>query len=374
MIRISSAFDSGNIEVEAAADPADIRLRIRADGKSDHRQWFHFRLSGARGLDCRLQLTNAGEASYKRGFEDYRAVASYDLEHWFRVPTALADGVLTISHRPAADAVRYAYFAPYPLERQHALVARLQREAAVRLEALGRTPDGQDIDLLRLGEPGEGKRAIWLIGRQHPGESMASWWMEGGLEWLVNGGRPLLDRATIYVVPNMNPDGSRRGHLRTNACGIDLNRAWAEPDPGKAPEVHLVRERMRQTGVDFCLDVHGDETLPHVFAAGFEGIPSVNQRQLQLLERYTTALAAATPDFQTAKGYPKAGPGKGNMAMCTNWTAETFGSLSLTLEMPFKDASDNPDPELGWSPPRCRALAVNCLQVLARLAQDLRPA
>lgn len=29
----------------------------------------------------------------------------------------------------------------------------------------------------------------------------------------------LLKKAEIYLVPNMNPDGTWRGHLRTNAAG-----------------------------------------------------------------------------------------------------------------------------------------------------------
>ena len=35
----------------------------------------------------------------------------------------------------------------------------------------------------------------------------------------------------------MNPDGSYRGHLRTNACGANLNREWKTPTLEKSPEV-----------------------------------------------------------------------------------------------------------------------------------------
>lgn len=71
--------------------------------------------------------------------------------------------------------------------------------------------------------------------------------------------RSLLDQATLYVVPNMNPDGSWRGHLRTNAAGVNLNRAWAGGDEANAPEVAAVLRKMRATGVDMLVDVHGDE-------------------------------------------------------------------------------------------------------------------
>jgi hypothetical protein len=51
----------------------------------------------------------------------------------------------------------------------------------------------------------------------------AEWFMEGLLERLTSGSdavaRALLRQAVVYAVPNMNPDGSYRGHLRTNAAG-----------------------------------------------------------------------------------------------------------------------------------------------------------
>ena len=38
----------------------------------------------------------------------------------------------------------------------------------------------------RAGQPGEGKPKIWVIARQHPGESMAEWFCEGFLRRLLD--------------------------------------------------------------------------------------------------------------------------------------------------------------------------------------------
>ncbi len=70
----------------------------------------------------------------------------------------------------------------------------------------------------------------------------------------------------------MNPDGSFLGHLRTNACGVNLNREWAELSVERSPEVFNVMERMKQTGITLALNVHGDEALPYNFIAGTEVI------------------------------------------------------------------------------------------------------
>lgn len=102
----------------------------------------------------------------------------------------------------------------------------------------------------------------------------------------------------------MNPDGSRRGHLRTNAVGINLNREWDAPSADKSPEVLCVRNAMDDSGVDIAMDIHGDEAIPAVFIAGYEGIPAWTEAHGARLTRYKTRLAQRTPDFQTALGYP----------------------------------------------------------------------
>ncbi len=371
-LHVSSNFDSGNIVCLAADDPSDIRLEIAKDSQSDFYMWFHFRLTGAKDTPCKLKITNARGASYPKGWEGYQAVASTDRKTWFRVPTAYESGVLTISHTPATDATWYAYFAPYTMEQHADLVARAQQADGVSLEVLGETLDGQPMDLLRVEG---GTRNFWAIARQHPGESMAEWWMEGFLARLLDPAdrtaRAMREQATFHIVPNMNPDGSRRGHLRTNACGANLNREWSEPAMDRSPEVFLVRERMQATGVDFCLDVHGDEALPYNFLAGMMGIPSLSETQKQLQQVFSSALLAASPDFQTKYGYPDAKPGKGNMTLCSNWVAEEFGCLALTLEMPFKDNADRPDATFGWSPERCRTFGAAHLDAMAAVLAEL---
>ena len=136
---------------------------------------------------------------------------------------------------------------------------------------------------------------------------MAEWWMEGALEKLTDPDDPvarvLRRECTFHVVPNMNPDGSRRGHLRTNAAGVNLNREWHAPIAEKSPEVLCVRNAMDETGVDFAMDVHGDEAIPANFLAGFEGIPSLDRAPAEPVQRCSaTTLERLSPDFQTRQG------------------------------------------------------------------------
>jgi murein tripeptide amidase MpaA len=377
MIRIDSAFDSGNIVVHRVGGPDDIKLSIRKDAHSDFYQWFHFRLSGARGQACTIRIIDLAGAAYPGGWPSYNAAVSADRQHWTRAPSsydpATAGGTLTIRVTPDSDQLWCAYFAPYSMERHHDLIARMALKPGVTHDIIGTSLDGQSLDRLRLGD---GPLQVWLYARQHPGESMAEWWAEGALERLTDPADPvarkLRQKATFHIIPNMNPDGSCRGHLRTNAAGANLNREWANPTPERSPEVLHVLAAMDESGVDFAMDVHGDEAIPQVFIAGFEGIPSMTNRQADLLADYKARLERLSPDFQTKIGYPPSAPGKANLTMSTNQVAERFGCLAMTLEMPFKDNDDLPDPVHGWSPERSKALGRDCLAALAEMVNDLR--
>jgi len=366
-ITISADFDGGNIEV-LGGENGRFDLAIRPDSNAHFYQWFYFRVDGAAGQALDLRLTNAGGSAYPDGWPGYAARVSSDNADWTCAETSYADGVLTIRHTPATDSAWFAYFAPYDSERHAALVARYAALAEVRHDVLGHSLDGRPLDRLRFGK---GDVQVWLYARQHPGETMAEWWMEGALAWLAGpDAAPLLTAATVHVIPNMNPDGSARGHLRTNAAGTDLNREWAGPTAERSPEILHVLEAMTASGVDFAMDVHGDEAIPYVFIAGFDGIPSLDPRQATLYRIYTDSLHLRTRDFQRTHGYPKAASGRANLAMSTNALAEHFGAVAMTLEMPFKDHNDAPDPLRGWSPERSRKLGEDCLSTLAGMLDD----
>ena len=371
-LQINAAFDGGNIRVlriDGAGDDWTCDLEIVSDHHSDFFQWFYFRVAGVRGKRVTFRIVNAGGAAYPFGWPGYRTRVSTDLDAWRMIDTRYDGGVLSFDWTGQGDLAWFAYFAPYTMEMHARLVARIAARAGVEHRELGRTLDGQAIDYLRIGS---GAKQVWLYARQHPGESMAEWWMDGALEWLTSDAAgPLLAAATVHVVPNMNPDGTRRGHLRTNSAGVNLNREWHAPSPERSPEVLCVLREMDRTGVDFSIDVHGDEAIPANFIAGFEGIPSWSDPHGEKFYDFGRRLAAHTPDFQIERGYERSAAGRANLSMSTNQLAERFGAVAVTLEMPFKDHDPNADATFGWSDTRSKALGVSCLEVLADMIGEL---
>ena len=377
-LRISSNFDSGAIEVLSIDTPDNIRLRLRpdqgVDGAAPFCQWFHFRLHGAAGQGVRMVFENAAEASYPDGWPGYRCVASYDRRNWFRIDsTRFENGQLIVEHQPERNSIYYAYFEPYSLERHLDLVGRADASPFASVSNLGATVDGRDLDLVTVGSAGPGKRPVWIIARQHPGESMAEWFVEGLLERLLDGADPVARRiretAVLYVVPNMNPDGASRGNLRSNAAGANRNREWREPTLARSPEVLLVRNAMEASGADLFLDIHGDEALPYVFFSTAEEVPGFSDAQRVRQARFVEAFQAASPDFQTEHGYLSGRFKDELLTLASKWVAHRFGCVSITLEMPFKDNANLPDSLTGWNGERSKRLGAAMLNpILAHLA------
>lgn len=121
-----------------------------------------------------------------------------------------------------------------------------------RVGVVGRSSEGRPIRLRQLGDPSIAGRLL-IVGCIHGDECAA--------RGLVprRGGCPD-PRANVFVVPDLNPDGSRLG-TRVNRRGVDLNRnfpaAWrpigrrgdpqyAGPQPLSEPETRLAARLVRR--------------------------------------------------------------------------------------------------------------------------------
>jgi len=369
ILQIDADFDGGNIIVQQAGD-SSADLLIRQDSNGPWFQWFYFRVRGAAGKALTLRIVNAGASAYPDGWPGYQACVSTDNETWTRTATGFGDGVLEIRYPAAQDTVWFAFFAPYDLARHQALLDRAAAAPGALVDILGQSVDGRPIHRIALGK---GARRVWAVGRQHSGETMASWWMEGALDCLLDPndavGAALLSEAQVHLVPLVNIDGAARGNLRGNAAGIDLNRQWHAPDPVKAPEIAAVLAAMDKTGCDLSLDVHGDETLPHVFVDGCDQDPVATPAQIAGVRLFEKALLRSSPAFQTKVGYPPTYGGDEAPGMCNRALGRRFGAIGLTLEMPFHDSLETPDPVAGWSPAASKAMG---RASLAAILQTLR--
>ncbi len=356
---------SGNVTVVSAQE-ASVMVAPDPDPDGEHCQWFAFRCMDDEREGGLVRL-DARSLTWPEALEDYRVFASYDGKPWKRDEAVFSqdEECLDWWHPSGVREARYALWEPYPVERRARLMARMRRAHGASVTELGRSLDGTSIDAVRLSG---GDKVLWVIARQHPGEVMAEWFAEGLLERLANHGdavaRAVRAVATVMVVSCVNVDGAARGHHRVNAAGVDLNRSWLDADE-RAPEVLALRAAIEETGVDWFLDVHGDERTERAFAARDEGNPSYSDELASLEARFVDRLDELWPEFDRESGYPLDAPGEADLRCAANYVGERFECPALTIELPFLGANG------GWTSRDARQFGHASVEaMLAALDED----
>ncbi len=348
-ITVNTEFDAGSIEI---IDISKLQFKIRKDTNSHFAQWFYFQLNNVENKELAITISDLKNSAYPEGWKNYNVCASYDNEYWFRVKSVFDKDNLNFKIIPTEKSIYFAYFEPYSYERHLELINYANQSDMANHTVLGSTVEGRNIDLITIGDI-KAKYKVWIIARQHPGETMAEWFMEGLIDKLLDEqdatSKALINNCVFYLVPNMNPDGAFNGNLRTNSLGINLNREWLNPVEKKSPEVLYVRQKMMETGVDVFFDIHGDEAIPYVFTAGCEENPSFSEKQNKLSKLFIEYFTLINPDYQTKYGYEKGHFNAETATMATNWVGNQFDCLAFTLEMPFKDNDNLPDHITGWN-------------------------
>ncbi len=336
---IFSDFHGGSISIIDNPDGGQIRLGLKSDPSTRFAQGFSFGVAG--GVKSQeLVIEKVAGSSFPKGWMNYQAFRSRDNVHWDRCETRYADGNLVIVHELSQTDTYYAYFPPYGPQQHNALLAFCKQDARASLTRLCATSELDQVDLISAGCESTNAMRVWILGRQHPGETQPSWWMEGFLRRMLDPldptSRGLLDQMRFHVVPNMNPDGSRLGHYRTNISGHNLNASWDRATMKDTPAVWSVLQQMETVGIDFCLDIHGDEEIPFAFIASVDRLLPLAPVTIRTLDLFEDILARADPNFTSQpfldRPHIKASP----QSFCVPHLMQRFTIPAVTLELPFK--------------------------------------
>ena len=202
-------------------------------------------------------------------------------------PTVATNYTLAFTHifERNDDVCYFAFCHPYTYTDLQNYLYRLQvdsrRKKHMRKSVLCKTIAGNNCDLLTITAPSRSSDAlrarvvIFLTARVHPGESNASWIMQGMIDFLTSEAPEavqLRERYIFKVIPMLNPDGVINGNYRTSLSGVDLNRKWSHPDVNKHPTIFHTKELIRHVKenwqVGLVLDVHGHSRKQGVFFYG----------------------------------------------------------------------------------------------------------
>jgi len=268
--KISSNFDSGSIKTLTIKNTEKIcrfnlslqKEIIREGNKSQY--WFYFKVSNVLNRVCHFSLKTHIDCN--NGFKNLGVATSYDNKTWFRTKTTQKNKRKTCNNKyyqvvrrstqevnwkikPKKNIIWFAYYVPYPLERIYKLGNSLSKKSFIKQKIIGYSDLKKPIKMLTIGNSG---RNIWLICRQHPGESIASWILEGFLKNIISP----IPNVKLRIILTLNPDGIFLGNWYSNKKGINLNLDWKNK---KSKEVKCLSKLLDKQYNDLIVDIHGDE-------------------------------------------------------------------------------------------------------------------
>ncbi|CDW76600.1 UNKNOWN [Stylonychia lemnae] len=137
------------------------------------------------------------------------------------------------------------------------------------------------------------KKYIIVCSRVHPGETNASFIMEGFLKFITSTTNSeaieLRKRIIFKIIPMTNPDGVIIGNYRTSLCGNDLNRQFINPNTKLHPTVcsikalvsGIIENSKEQEPISAFIDIHGHSRKKSIFIYG-PYFPLHNERYLKM--------------------------------------------------------------------------------------------
>lgn len=111
---------------------------------------------------------------------------------------------------------------------------------------------------IELGSPE--KPTIFIIGRQHPGETLSSFFIEGIINKLLED-KSLQENNHFLLYPIVNKKGVENGNHRY-VDGVDFNRSWNSAESPK--EINYLKKELEGIkNLEYFVDVHNDELTPN---------------------------------------------------------------------------------------------------------------
>jgi hypothetical protein len=300
----STAVESGAGTDIQQKDDGALSFSIPQDPGGPEYLWFNFLLTGKVKKGQAFNLENAADA-HQTGerWNMTRPVFSTDGKTWVRATEVnysrefslrqpLGRMVYHFKSPLEGDSLRVAYSYPYTSADLNEFLSTIKDRLLGGLGSIGKSEEGRNILTFKIGpkpaEKSEAPPEIWVICREHPGETPASFVLEGMVQALLNdpAGNRLADRHNITFVPMLNVDGVAHGYYYHNAKGVNLARDWDQFQSVEARELRTAMlPDLEKKNVRLVIDLHSsnDPSLGHFF-----------------LERPTSELPTNEAEFQIA--------------------------------------------------------------------------
>lgn len=212
---------------------------------------------------------------------------------------------------------------------------------------IGVTGQGRPLWRLRSkrGSEEDNRPGLYLLARQHAGETPGSWVLDGILRFLAEDPDGFAEQLDCWAAPFVDLDGVIAGDYGKDALPQDFNRSW-EALPMR-PEVHAIMADFRRfapcASPRLALDLHAPG---HATPGIYVQLPR-EQRPREhrvLAESFAQTLAPLFPELDGETiARPTTYPSRWNaLATVGSWVWDSIGTLLATVETSYQRIGDRP--------------------------------
>ena len=315
-IAVDRAFESGAFATCTVAADGTVALDIRPETEPiNPSPWFAARLTQASPAVRRVTLSYHG-ASHR-----YQPWFSTDGQLWQRLPVdSVGDAPDHVSVALPAFSGS-VFLSAQPLVSLAAITGQWrsrQEVGSVVAVASATSVEGRTVPLFRVG-PADAARLHVIATRQHPPETTGAQAFDAfASRLLALRSDASCSSDAIIFAPILNPDGIVRGHWRTNAAMVDLNRDWGNFSQPETTALGVVmRHLARSQAIATVIDFHSTR----------RGAIYVSRTADEQASAFAVAVAGNT-------GLVAVETRSGDGNTLKSWSEDAFGSASFTVELP----------------------------------------
>ena len=193
-------------------------------------------------------VENAGDSFYSKGWFDYKPFSSTDGINWERTSVGIFNGKSFSFNVNQADRF-VSWYVPYTKSNFDSLLSQFN------LENIGAKLKNTDSGLPYISIGDTNKDCLVLIARQHPGETMSSFFLDGVIKYLSSLNIEEFKQKSFLIIPFINLQGVKNSTHRYDCSGVDYNRSWNKNHSVIEEVLHLIKS----VNCSMVLDIHGDE-------------------------------------------------------------------------------------------------------------------
>ena len=348
-LKVSTDFPYGNadaITVSTKGDMPEIRFSPASHGGAQA-LWFCFRIretepGAVSSTKVRIILEHFGNVFGAQSPADLVPVYRPGGQGWYRTSSGTAlpqpDGQTSVSWLIPypAPGMEVALCYPYGWPDVKALLSK--SKGYWKADTIGQSQGGRP--LIRVandyGASGGARHGLYLVARQHAGETPGSWVLDGLLQYLS---RIRKDPFLTWALPLADADGVAHGHYGKDGFPCDLDCAWGSPPTRHEAHVYqhdIARWRERcqpLLGLDFHSPGACDTSGIHCYLPSSERAPEMHGAATKWANVIAQELGAeyAAEDFKRTVSEPP----RSETPTFTSYFSETLGICALTLVAPY---------------------------------------